>query len=371
MTTDLNKLRVSLTKHGAHKNAFLLQRFDKDEILNHLGGDYMDIIIDAAQTRKILSIEEGKPAPDLWNDIKKYGLEDIFDLVFIAIIFSHNDLIAALKKGILDGCIIKRGDVIDDKVYTNFAGVIDEFGFAIEHTPDYVSFDISRIFYKFYIPDLVAKLLTIKLIEAGWDKTNSLVEECIRLDIHGVFGLNPEEFRDWLIDAKEFDDQRLEAVKTKRDFATGIKFKSGHNPKFVGTIDVKSSSQRKATLIHNKIQNEVYKILLTEFHGNEIGTEVPTNIGSVDIARKLPDSFVFYEIKTSQSIKTNIRQGLSQLLEYAYWNQIANVSELVIIGPCPSTDSSKKYLTKLRTEFKIPIYYRYFNLDTSVLTNKE
>ena len=77
------------------------------------------------------------------------------------------------------------------------------------------------------------------------------------------------------------------------------------------------------------------------------------------------------EIKTSQSIKTNIRQGLGQLLEYAYWNQIANVSELVIIGPCPSTVLSKKYLNKLRTDFKIPIYYRYFNLDTSALTNKE
>jgi len=173
------------------------------------------------------------------------------------------------------------------------------------------------------------------------------------------------------LEAKEFDDQRLEAVKTKRNFETGIKFKKGHNSKFVGVIDVRTSSQRKATLIHNKIQNEVYDILVAEFPEHEIGTEVPTNIGSIDIARKLPDSYVFYEIKTSQSIKTNIRQGLAQLLEYAYWNQIANVNELVIIGPCPSTDSSKKYLDRLRHEFKIPIYYRYYNLDTATLTKKE
>ena len=318
MATDLKELKVSLTKHGAHKIAYLLQQFDKDDILNHLSDDFMDIHIDSAQTRGILSINDKGLAPDLWNEIKKYGLEDIFDLVFIAIVFSHNDFINALKKGISDGCVIKRGDVVSGKVYTNFAHIIDQYGFAIEHTADYVTFDISRIFYKYYIPELVAKLFNIKLVEVGWNKTNTLVEECIRLDLHSIFGLDADEFKDWLLEAKEFDDQRLETVKSKRNFESGIKFKAGHNTKFEGIVDVKTSSQRKATLIHNKIQNEVYKILLTEFPGQEIGTEVPTNIGSVDIARKNADSYFFYEIKTSQSIKSNIRQGLAQLLEYSY-----------------------------------------------------
>ena len=371
MTTNLDRLKVSLTKHGAHKIAFLLQKFDKDEILNHLEGDYMDINIDPAQTRRILSIPDSNKAPELWNEIKKYGLEDIFDLVFIAIVFSHNELITALKKAITEGCVIKRGDIIDGKAYTNFAGIIDEFGFAIEHTPDFVSFDISRIFYKFYIPELVSKLLRIKLLEAGWDKTDSLADECIKLDFHMVFGLEPEEFRDWLIDAIEIDEQRIETVKTKRNFDSGIKFRKGHNPKFVGEIEVNSSIRRKATLLHNLIQNEVYKILKAEFPDHEIGTEIPTNVGSVDIVRKLPDSYVFYEIKTSTSIKTNIRQGIAQIMEYAYWNQIPNVIELVIIGPSSSTDSSKRYLDKLRTDFKLPIYFRYFNLDNSTLTKKE
>ncbi len=371
MPTNLGKLKVSLTKHGAHKIAFLLQKFDKDEILDHLEGDYMDINIDGAQTRRILSIPESNIAPDLWNDIKKYGLEDIFDLVFIAIVFSHNELITVLKEGITDGCVIKRGDIIDGKAYTNFAGIIDEFGFAIEHTPDFVSFDISRIFYKFYIPALVSKLLTIKLSEAGWNKTGSLSDECIKLDFHKAFGLEPEEFKGWITGEKEIDEQRIETVKTKRNFDTGIKFRKGHNPKFVGEIEMNTPTRRRATLLHNLIQNEVYKILKAEFPDHDVGTEVPTNIGSIDIVRKLPESYVFYEIKTSQSIKTNFRLGISQLMEYAYWNQIPNVTELVIIGPCPSTDSSAKYLDKLRVDFNLPIYYRYFNLDDSTLAKKE
>ena len=371
MATDISKLKVSLTKHGAHKIAFLLQEYDKDDILNHLDDDSMDIHIDHAQTRRILSIQEGKPAPNLWNEIKKYGLEDIFDLVFIAIVFSHHKLIYALKIGISEGCIIKRGPAITGKVYTNFACILDEFGFAIEHTPDYVTFDISRIFYKFYMPELVSKLLSIKLIEAGWNKTNSLADECIQFEFHKVFDLEPEEFKDWLIEAKEIEDQRIERVKATRSFESGIKFKKGHNPKFVGDIEVSTPNRRKATLIHNLIQNEVYKLLSTEFPTHEIGTEVPTNIGSVDIVRKLPEAYVFYEIKTTQSIKTNIRQGLSQLMEYAYWNEIPNIQELVIIGPCPSNESSRKYLDKLRTHFNLPVYYRFFNLDDSMLNVKE
>jgi hypothetical protein len=47
------------------------------------------------------------------------------------------------------------------------------------------------------------------------------------------------------------------------------------------------------------------------------------------------------------------------------------VTELVIIGPCPTTDSSAKYLDKLRVDFNLPIYYRYFNLDDSTLAKKE
>ena len=371
MATNLEKLKVSLTKHGANKVALLLQHYDKDEILNHLSGDYMSIHIDKAQTRNILSIVEGSPAPDLWNEIKNYGLEDIFDLVFIAIVFSHSDLIEAFKKGIKDGCVIKRDDIIKGKAFTNFAHIIEKFDFAIEHTSTFISFDISRIFYKFYLPEFISKLLAIKLIEAGWDKKNSLVEECVRLDLHGVFGLTPNDFNEWLNEAKEFDDQIIEAVKSRRSFKSGIRFKAGHNSKFEGEVDVKSHSQRKSTLIHNKIQNAVYNILSIEFPNHKIGTEVPTNVGSVDIVRKTPDYYIFYEIKTSPSIKSTIRQGLSQLLEYAYWGDISNISELIIIGPCKSTDSSKKFLERLRSEFKIPVYFRSFDLIKLSLAIKE
>ena len=68
------------------------------------------------------------------------------------------------------------------------------------------------------MPELVSKLLTIKLVEAGWDKINSLADECIRLELHRVFGLEPEEFKEWLVEAKEIDEQKIERVKATRAF---------------------------------------------------------------------------------------------------------------------------------------------------------
>ena len=67
------------------------------------------------------------------------------------------------------------------------------------------------------------------------------------------------------------------------------------------------------------------------------------------------------KLKTSTSIKTNIRQGIAQIMEYAI-GLFKRGIELVIIGPSSSTDSSKIYREKSITDFKLPIYFRYFNL---------
>jgi hypothetical protein len=67
MPTNLDQLRVSLTKHGAHKVAFLISNFDKDEILDNVWGKYQDIHIDRAQASNILSENSKGEIPELWN----------------------------------------------------------------------------------------------------------------------------------------------------------------------------------------------------------------------------------------------------------------------------------------------------------------
>lgn len=365
MPTDLNKLRVSLTKHGAHKVAYLIHAFNRNEILGHTSGDYNSIIIDHAQARRILSAV----LPILWEQLRQYGQEDICDIVFIANVFSHIDLINTMIKAIDNNCIIKRGDIIDGKAFTNFAHTIDEFGYSIEHTPDYVSFDISRIFYKFYLPKFIAEILIVKLTDAGWDKSNDLVDECVRLGFNNVFGLSTDDFREWLQGTITIVDTKINKSKAKRNFESGIKFRQGHRSKHEGSVKRKSVESHNATLLHNHIQNNVFELLSRKYPRDKTGTEVPTNTGSVDLVRKSKEELVFYEIKTENDIKKNIRSAISQLLEYAYWNKVQGVEKLVIIGPNTPTSKAIEYLETLRTKFNMPIYYQYYNVAESVLSD--
>jgi len=368
MATTIDNLRVSLTKHGAHKIAYLIREFDKDEIIDNINGQFKDIRIEYGQTKKNLSIDDNNVAPDIWNEIKNYGDEDIYDLVFISITFSHTNLIRTLIDGFNNGCVIKKGNIIGGKAFTNYAHTIEELGFAIEHTPDYVSFDISRIFYKFYLPKLVAELLRIKLLSIGWEENNTLIEECLRLGWNKAFGLSKEEFEKWLAASVQLNYRAISKVKAKRNLSGGIKFKKGHNSKLEGQVQVTVSDKQVADLLHNKIQNAVFPILELEYPNDEIGTEIKTNVGSVDIVRRNNSQYYFYEIKTSDLIRFNIREALSQLLEYAYWNTIdGTIRELVIIGPGKPDHEAKQYLELLRRNFSIPVYFRYFDVEDNQL----
>ena len=368
MFTDLSKLKVSLTKFGANKIASLLLEFDKDDIVHHLDGDFRDIKIDAAQTKKILSIDESGIAPDLWGKVKVLGEEDIYDLVFISIVFSHHRLIEALTDGCENRSVIFKGKVLDVKSFTNFARVIEDLGFSIEHTPDFISFDISRIFYKFYLVPHIRELLKIKLREAGWDEKNSLAEESLRLGLNRVFGLSEVNFLKWIKEESIGEEISLTTTKAKRSFAAGIHFVPGHTSKYEGVVEYEVDPIRSKILLHNRIQNSLY-VKLNEAFPSQIGTEIKTNIGSVDIVRESPSGFTFYEIKTAESIRICIRQALSQLLEYAYWNSIDKVNELIIVSPHPVTDSSKEYLGKLRAKFGIPVFYQQFDVETGLLSS--
>ena len=145
---DLSKLRVSLTKHGAHKVATLLRAFPKDQVLDNTQGTHDAIRIDRAQAVKNLSADSAGTLPSIWDEVKELEVEATADLVFLGIVFSHHALIEAMTAsttGELVGTII-RGQVIDGKAYTNFACVLDELGLATNHDSERVSYDLGRLF---------------------------------------------------------------------------------------------------------------------------------------------------------------------------------------------------------------------------------
>lgn len=123
--------------------------------------------------------------------------------------------------------------------------------------------------------------------------------------------------------------------------------------------------------IHRKICKGLYKVLVQKFGSDNIGCDCPTGTGTfIDIVRKEKKSYHFYEVKTYNDIRANIREAFGQLLEYAYWNYNSHVAELIIVSHKKPSGEVKEYLSFLRKTFSLPLYYQHFDINKQVLTEK-
>ncbi len=369
--TDLHKLRVSLTKHGAHKIADLIKAFPRDQVLENTWDRYREIKIDIAQSKSNLSADTNGTLPYIWDEVRNLGPEHVNDLVLLAIIFSHHRLIETMiesstgdKKG-----IVIRDRVIESKEFTNFACVLDELGFANQHNPQRISYDLNRIFKKFELIPLIIQLLTFKLKTAGWDGNTDFIDECIKSGFHKVFGVTEVYFREWLLGGNITEtDNKGESVIEEPEVCELI-LKGGHVQKSEADVIMnRARPKMKAILLHNKIQNKMYDYLIEHFPDDIVETEVDCGIGTiVDIVKKAGDEIIFYEIKTAKSVRVCIRDALAQLLEYAHWPDRKLATQIVIVSQNNITGQAKKYLSHMRNEFTIPVYYQQFDLNSEEL----
>lgn len=373
--TDLSRLNVSLTKHGAHKIAALLKKYDKDDVLKHLSGSEAGVNIESAQAKKTLSANSKGDVPELWNKAKLRGNETVDALVLIAIIFSHHQLISAMKdstdKRPFAGRI-NRGAELDGKAFTNFAHIIEELGYSTEHSPDHVDYDLHKLFQIEGLNKLTIELLALKLGSAGWDKKRSVADESSAHGLHDVFSVTEAQFKTWLSTGSLHTAADAGVTPEDSDFflnaddapsTAPFTFKPGHNDKKTGSVAIAPSKKGStAVLLHNRIQNELYAKLVAQYGKTCVGTEVATGQGtSIDIVVKTSTFCWFYEIKTTESVKACIRQAIPQLLEYAYWHgNDDRADRLIIVSPLRMTKEAEIYLSYLRKRFQLEIYYQQY-----------
>ncbi|MCB2074955.1 MAG: hypothetical protein H6917_04965 [Novosphingobium sp.] len=374
--TDLTRLKVSLTKHNAHKVARLLKEYDAAQVFDRLD----EVHAEAAQARKNLSTLQGDLLPPVWGKVKALGDNAIDALVLIAIIFSHRELIEAMQSASgrqgFSGRI-ERANQLDGKAYTNFVQIIDSLGYATKREYEGVTFNLKGIFEIPGLAPLVRELLEMKLVEARWDRSNSVAEEAVRLKFHRVFGVASNELKDWLnADAQPPSagspllpkDEEFFQEETEGSGAKPFEFKSGHVERDVEPLTRSPSAKSRANRLHNDIQNKLYAHLKGRLGAKNVGTELDTGGGTaIDVATQVKNQITFYEIKTGSSVRASIRQALPQLLEYAFWPQDRRANELVIVSHLPITKAADRYLEFLRTEFNLPISYRQFDLKTNSL----
>ena len=374
--TDLSRLKVSLTKHNAHKIARLLKDYDAGEILARLG----EVHAEEAQAHKNLSVTPGNKVPEVWAKAKKLGDGAVDALVLVGIIFSHHELISAMGNASARSGFsgrIERGVQLDHKAYTNFARVIDQLGYATKLDYPGVTFSLRAMFEIPGMGPLVAELLELKLAAAKWDHSNSVADEAVAQKFQKVFGVTAEELKKWLsVDARPASagtsllakDEEFFQAEDEGGAPKPFQFKSGHVDRAVEPVTRSASTRTKANQLHNDIQNRLYAYLRDRVGAAHVGTEQDTGSGTaVDVVTQEGDEITFYEIKTSASVRASIRQAIPQLLEYAYWPEETRAKRLVIVSHLPVTKAGEKYLEFLRRKFDLPIYYMQFSLSTNTL----
>lgn len=150
-----------------------------------------------------------------------------------------------------------------------------------------------------------------------------------------------------------------------------FKFESGHNDGKTNTTSSYKSLKKNIDLFHNHIQTAVYTNLVEKYGINNVGTEQKTGLGTkIDIVVRDKNSYIFYEIKTTNVIKLCIREALPQLMEYAYYPNVNRANKLIIISPNEVTNEAKLYLKQLRDKFSIPIYYQEFIVNKDQLNHE-
>lgn len=377
--TDLKKLRVSLTKQGAHKILPVLLANPMSNVIAATVGLPKGQKVNRGHIRNILSAQANDVLPSAWETAKVHSEETLRHLLLLAIIFSHHELIAAFAMDErTDGKgTVNRADVANVKVFTNIRGEAVSLGQAT-HQKDAVEYDFSKIFLNNALGGLAAQLFELKLQKAGWDKTNSVSDEAIKQGFHKALSIDEVMFRKWMangiVAAFEVIENAEDKVVVVADADEADKrafvFVKGHTPSKEGKS--KRSLPREpaeANLKHNMLQNRLYEYLCTVHGTDNVGTEVPQGVGgnSIDVITLVAGKTTFYEIKTRASVRLCIREALPQLLEYAYWPNVSNSEELVIVSEAVVTKDASEYLRKLRDNFGLPVYYSQIDRETGAL----
>ena len=152
-----------------------------------------------------------------------------------------------------------------------------------------------------------------------------------------------------LLDSPRQFSAQDSAVKATRygNYLTGVRIRklslieavsTSHLVTIRGKVNetrITTSARRETVLMHNRMQNHIYKQLKKEYGEKNVGTENETATGArIDVVVRDDKKYDLYEIKIRNDVRISIREALSQLIEYAYWPGKGNkVNRLIIVAP--------------------------------------
>jgi len=150
-------------------------------------------------------------------------------------------------------------------------------------------------------------------------------------------------------------------------------FVPGHKQKKVMAKSTYEAHSVEIDLAHNNMQACIYHQLIKKYGKDNVRTEQPSGNGSnIDIVvRDYDGKFIFFEIKTSFSVRLCIREAVGQLLEYACLRTGINAKKLIVVSPNKINSETRAYIRNIRNLFKIPLYYQRYVPEKEALEKTE
>jgi len=135
-------------------------------------------------------------------------------------------------------------------------------------------------------------------------------------------------------------------LATLEDFS--IKDRSTHS------TEVAARGQYIMQRIHNKLQNQLREQLISRYGQKFVKQEE----GFVDLMLSLKHQTIIFEVKSSPSPLTCIREALGQLFYYSWKHGLQSKNtKYVVVGPSLPCENTLKYIAHIEGESKIDITY--------------
>ena len=155
--------------------------------------------------------------------------------------------------------------------------------------------------------------------------------------------------------------------KINQSVKTGFSFEdSGSEEADLGTKSKRTGRKREIELElkHNILQTKFLKYLQNKY-GKSIVKRECTAYGAlrIDVTRKTKTGYIFYEIKTYNSLRTSIREGVGQLLEYCLYPNVNEAESIVLVSHVAHSVEVKNYLNHLKNFIKLPFSYIHFDIE--------
>jgi hypothetical protein len=152
----------------------------------------------------------------------------------------------------------------------------------------------------------------------------------------------------------------------QRDVVRGHQSAEGLRERNINALSAKRRAyvaDADVTLEHKRWQKVLRATLSDELPGAQTAVEVDVQGHSIDVYVKLAGKLFFIELKTHSVVRHAIRQALAQLMEYSLWPPSGPRADYLIVVAPGDPEEGEAYLSLLRQQFRIPVYYLQFRDD--------